>query len=757
MFCEECGSPLKEGDKLCQVCGVEVAGAVEAADSIQDHQNSGEPQTEEIYGQSTVSGEERDASDGVALQTEPDDSDMLSEPQTEEGDSGIKWDLNGFPTPRKTEEINFNWNIEDFNTSEKETSMFVNAANISEEPVAFSDFTEELNKYFTFEKTNEDFQKVLDQDYDKIKDYSHPTENHSYIQRMSLADRAGLVTESSDRPRTRRRSASAAALGAGVLGTGLVSEAELPTQGESEPASEAELPTRAESELAAEAQIQTEIEAEPASEPDLHSVIWSESATEAEFQTEIEPESAPEPEPETETESIPEFALQKEIDLEPAGTAEPEPETEIGTEPDPDGISEFEDQDETEIILDSQRVIEEPADTEGKEERETEPAEEAAEEFINEADDEDEEEPEVIWVGGITDGQKESGTETEIPENHPIDAEDMPIEDLSTPTTELPTEELTATELPASPSEEDGPEEDTEKSAGLWFEAGGEEVEVKKGGRVGRAILIVIIAVLVAEAALLGIQYFFPGSGAAKKAGEINAAVSGTLVEWKDRTVDFFKGIGGKETGSGDLEEQPEGIDPETGLPLDGGVDPESETEEPNPVPAANKESLIEAAKSFNKNIAEVRANDSLAWQEGRNYIAADITNSRPIENNHWTTRPSGEHVYYDEEIVAVLMNFDSKWIDYVNGGSDAVINLTKEGSPARRNAETFSKVGRVEQTFLLVEIGEIRQGAEGFYAWTYEEIQEVENNRTIIKEYNWIYQLEPVDGEMKIVNYYSY
>lgn len=113
--------------------------------------------------------------------------------------------------------------------------------------------------------------------------------------------------------------------------------------------------------------------------------------------------------------------------------------------------------------------------------------------------------------------------------------------------------------------------------------------------------------------------------------------------------------------------------------------------------------------------------------------------------------------MYYDKEIVATLVGFDSKWIDYVNGGSDTVIDLTKEGSQARKNAVSFSKVGKVEQTFRLLEIGEIRQGENAFYAWTYEEIEEVQGSKSTIKKYNWIYQLEPVDGEMKIVRYYDY
>jgi hypothetical protein len=120
-------------------------------------------------------------------------------------------------------------------------------------------------------------------------------------------------------------------------------------------------------------------------------------------------------------------------------------------------------------------------------------------------------------------------------------------------------------------------------------------------------------------------------------------------------------------------------------------------------------------------------------------------------------TTDEGEVIFYDHEIVATLIAFDSQWIDYVNGESDEVIQLLKKDSGAYQKVTTFSKVGKVSQTFVLLEIGEIRQGKEGYYAWTYEEIKEVVDNKTYNKKYHWIYYLEPIDGEMKIVNYYKY
>ena len=157
MLCEECGSPLKDGDKSCAVCGTQIPEIVEKTDDIPDNQ---------VSNGSTIS-------DKQTLQAEPG-SFVVQEESTEE----FNWNLNGFPKPRKTEDIDFDWRIAD-TESVKDKS--------SEEPY---DLTQELNKYFTVDKASEDFQKLLDKEYDRIKDYSPPRE--TLHKKMDLSDRINL-------------------------------------------------------------------------------------------------------------------------------------------------------------------------------------------------------------------------------------------------------------------------------------------------------------------------------------------------------------------------------------------------------------------------------------------------------------------------------------------------------------------------------------------------------------------------------------
>ena len=92
---------------------------------------------------------------------------------------------------------------------------------------------------------------------------------------------------------------------------------------------------------------------------------------------------------------------------------------------------------------------------------------------------------------------------------------------------------------------------------------------------------------------------------------------------------------------------------------------------------------------------------------------------------------------------MTALISFDSQWTDYVNGGSDAVIDLTKYGSKAYRDATTYSKVGKIKESFDLLQIGDIQKGSEGYYVWTYEEITQTSGGIPTKIHYHWIYYLE--------------
>lgn len=277
-----------------------------------------------------------------------------------------------------------------------------------------------------------------------------------------------------------------------------------------------------------------------------------------------------------------------------------------------------------------------------------------------------------------------------------------------------------------------------------------EEYVEKKKGCLGKGFLILVAIILILEITILGIKYFVPNSAASVYIEETQTKVVNVVTEWVLIIKDLVNGDDSQEPTD---KEEPTDI----GQDIDDKNSQDVVEKTPDITPTADKSVLISSQLYYNDNIEQVKANELLTYNKDIDYKVSDINNSKPIENNIWFTTDSNEVVYYDRAIVGALIAFDSQWIDYVNDGERQVFDLLKIDSRAYKNAAGFSKVGKVKETFKILEIGDLRQGSNGFYAWVYEEIQIVENGTTTIKEYKWIYYLEPIEGKMKIVNYFKY
>jgi len=274
-----------------------------------------------------------------------------------------------------------------------------------------------------------------------------------------------------------------------------------------------------------------------------------------------------------------------------------------------------------------------------------------------------------------------------------------------------------------------------------------EEEEEKQGGgffsALGKILLVLIAIAIALELTALGILYFAPESSAAE-----------TVYSVQEKVVGWITSIRGNNRAEG--EEADDGQkDQNQSEDLQTGEDPnKADQTTVDPLPMADKAALIATQSGRNKNIGSVTANEALGYKSGVDYGNADLNSSVPISVNVWYTDESGNPVYYDREVVGTLIAFNSQWIDYVNSGDKAVLNLIKEGSRAYENAVGFSKVGKVKEEFSSLEIGEIRQGAQGFYLWVQEKIKLTENGTSSTAEYQWVYCLEAVDKQMKIVDY---
>lgn len=157
----------------------------------------------------------------------------------------------------------------------------------------------------------------------------------------------------------------------------------------------------------------------------------------------------------------------------------------------------------------------------------------------------------------------------------------------------------------------------------------------------------------------------------------------------------------------------------------------------------------------INKNIIEVTYNPALKHVSGKKYKAEDITYSATLTNNLWKEE-NAETFYINEAIMSTIISYNSSWIDFVNEGKKDVLNYTKKGGAAQLNVLNFGKKNFTEK-FIKLELGEIRKGKNGYYIWTKENINVIEGTQTSSVEYSWIYYLEEIDNQFKIVAYYNY
>jgi hypothetical protein len=253
-----------------------------------------------------------------------------------------------------------------------------------------------------------------------------------------------------------------------------------------------------------------------------------------------------------------------------------------------------------------------------------------------------------------------------------------------------------------------------------------------------KVIISAVIVLLVFEIGILGVKYFFPESGAAALINE----KLGIAVNWV-----------GVQKNTSDSKEPLE----------DDAKKTDEEAEEVNAVAEVgqnaerNLTEVLDPLLVYNYNIQSISVNETLVYDKTKDYGDKNINNSTPIEDNIWYQDNSGNNVYLDSEIFKTLISFNSLWIDYLNGKNTDVLLQTKEDSSAYKKVKTFSKVGKISEVFSNLELGEMRKGNNGYYIWVKEEIQITENSKVKNKVINNIYYLEPVEQELKIVDYIQY
>jgi len=127
MFCRYCGKKIYDDSIFCSFCGKQLIPEKEPGRTI-----------------------------GPPFKSDPE----------------IVWDLKEFPERRKTEDIRFSW--------EREKP-------VPEKPEPVSEFASKIDKFYTFNQKNEEFQKLLDKEYERVKNAEFQAEEEEEVEETSPA------------------------------------------------------------------------------------------------------------------------------------------------------------------------------------------------------------------------------------------------------------------------------------------------------------------------------------------------------------------------------------------------------------------------------------------------------------------------------------------------------------------------------------------------------------------------------------------
>lgn len=113
------------------------------------------------------------------------------------------------------------------------------------------------------------------------------------------------------------------------------------------------------------------------------------------------------------------------------------------------------------------------------------------------------------------------------------------------------------------------------------------------------------------------------------------------------------------------------------------------------------------------------------------------------------------DHKILVEEVSAVIYDFNSAWIDYVNNNNKSFFDYVVPNGVADRNGKNFVKSGLTEE-FLKIDIRDvsISENMESATLVVYEKIEKVKSGKTSVVEYLWKYKLVKKDDRWLVDGY---
>lgn len=238
-------------------------------------------------------------------------------------------------------------------------------------------------------------------------------------------------------------------------------------------------------------------------------------------------------------------------------------------------------------------------------------------------------------------------------------------------------------------------------------------------------LLILILIPLILETAVVGLRTFAPDYAFTETASNMEQNVIAQVLEWGNTAKQFV---------IDQLERM--GLNVKTG---------EAENLDlPDTEPKLDLGSLV---SQYNINIKSITESPSLGYESTGEYEVEGLDKMMNVED-----------LELKKAVYACLISYNSKWVDYVNTGEDkSCLDLLKADGAAYRSALNFSKIGKIKEEFESLMLGEIRHSGSEYYVFVREHIAVTEEGKTSLSAYSWLYRLEDVAGDMKILDYTAF
>ncbi|HHX93075.1 MAG TPA: hypothetical protein GX688_05495 [Clostridiales bacterium] len=247
-------------------------------------------------------------------------------------------------------------------------------------------------------------------------------------------------------------------------------------------------------------------------------------------------------------------------------------------------------------------------------------------------------------------------------------------------------------------------------------------VKSRKRGGVFKFLLILILLILLAEVAVIGLRHYLPEHETTKSATRIEQTIIINAKAGVARVKELVDGLLAKTGWFGeepDPEEDPYGVE-------DDDFD------------------FAAVVRINNDNIESITISPKLHYDASKIYKPEGLGDAAVVEDGG--TRA---------DIYGCIIAYNSTWVDYVNTGEDdtCFLYLLKDG-PAYNAAASYTGAGEVSQRFEMLALGEVRTDGDFYYAFAREQIELEESGKTSKHAYAWVYRLQDVAGEIKIVDY---